>query len=87
MTAARTKRTKTTVKADPAGQWRGRVEAADWTTIGAAGSAAMRASGAAHPRFPRASEQLRHGEDLIDATSRQALGLQQRANLPHNSSP
>ncbi len=36
----------------------------------------MRASGAAHPRFRRASGQLRHGEDLIDATSRQALGLQ-----------
>ncbi len=28
MTAARTKRTKTTVKAGPAAQWRGRVEAA-----------------------------------------------------------
>jgi hypothetical protein len=35
MTADRTKRTKTTVKAGPAAQWRGRVEAADWTTIGA----------------------------------------------------
>jgi hypothetical protein len=34
MTAARTKKTKTTVKAAPAAQWRGRVEAADWTTIG-----------------------------------------------------
>lgn len=51
MTAARTKRTKTTVKAGPAAQWRGWVEAADWTTIGAAGSAAMRASDAAHPRW------------------------------------
>jgi hypothetical protein len=34
-------------------QWLGRVEAADRTTIGAAGSAAMRVErGAAHPRFP-----------------------------------
>jgi uncharacterized protein len=35
VTATRTGRTVTNVKAGPAAQWRDRVEAADWTTIGA----------------------------------------------------
>jgi len=35
MTATRATRTTTTVKAGPAARWRDRVEAADWTTIGA----------------------------------------------------
>jgi hypothetical protein len=35
MTATSTKRTTTTVKGGPGAQWRDRVEAADWTTIGA----------------------------------------------------
>jgi hypothetical protein len=44
MTAARIKEDQDDRKAAPAAQWRGRVEAADWTTIGAELNAAKRIS-------------------------------------------
>jgi hypothetical protein len=57
MTAARTKKTKTTLKAGPAAQWRGRVEAADWTTS-APGSIPLRGSLHTSRGLPRVSRRV-----------------------------